>query len=229
VEKIEPSTALPGQPFPAEIRIMNQSDESLFDVTVLLVVPTGLEVMDVSPEPSTVTTEGYEWGFKSLEPKEGFTIQLVLRGQAGELQNKVIVQGNRRVEAEAMGLVTLSPISGLTASITDDPGVAKVGEPITYLIALVGQGSGEAKEVTVEVQIPSGMRLATEVPPEATLEGRALRFAPFSLGAGEIRELRVSLIAEEAGDWVVRAVVGYQGFQHRIVVEEGTRTYGGES
>lgn len=227
VEKIEPATALPGQPFPGEIRVTNQNDEPLFDIKVVLLVPTGLEVLEASPKPSEVTAEGFEWRLGSLGPKESFVIQLLLKGEAGELQNKVIVQGSRRVNAEATGLVTLSPISGLTASITDSPGVAKVGEPVVYTVTLAGQGHGPAAEVTVEIQIPVGMRLATELPPQATLDGRVLRFAPFSLDAGEVRELRVQLIPEEAGDWVVRAVVGYQDFQHRIVLEEGTKVYDG--
>lgn len=224
VEKLGPVVALPNQPFPAELRIKNLGRETLIDVEVVLDLPAGLEVVNAVP---SVTGPGLFWRFDRLGPGEILHIRLTMRGPAGEFPNAVRVRAAKLVTAEATGVVVLSAISGITAFLTDEPGVVPVGAPVTYILVLKGQGYGKVQGVTVEIKIPEGMRLkAVEALVKHALDGDTLSFEPFFLAAGDEACLTFTLVAEQTGDMVVRAVVGYQGFQHRLVLEEGTVVYG---
>ena len=223
VEKIEPEKALPGQPFPVEILIRNLGEEPLFDLEVTLDLPEGLRL--VSSEPPT---EGGVWYFKELPVGSELRIHLRLEGEAGEFPNTVRVRASRPISAQVSGTVALSPIPGLTAYLGDSPGVIPVGGKVTYSLLIRGQGYGKAEGVSVQFELPEGMTLeSVEAPIDHALEGRELDFEPFELGAGEEVLIKVVLVAEEAGDAVVRALIAYQGFAHRLVIEEGTVIYGG--
>lgn len=227
VEKIEPPTALPGQPFQAEIRILNRGTEVLTGVEARLELAPGLQLLDADPRPHTADMPTWQLG--DLAPGEEIYIKLTLRGEAGEFRNTVEVRASKPVSVQATGLVALAPIPGITASLMDSPGVAPVGERVTYTLVLQGQGYGEARDVAVEVEIPEGMGLeAVEAPFSHSVDGNTISFEPFPLGEGEEVSIRFVLVAEEAGDMVVRTLVGYKGFAHRIVIEEGTVIYGGD-
>jgi len=227
VEKIEPRVALPGQAFRAEIRITNHYPEAVEELTVSLDLPKELELLGAEPSPSELGGSRALWRFSSLASGETARISLSLRGPAGDFPNRVVVEAVRPVRAEASQILSISAIPGLTASIADEPGVAPVGSEITYVLTLLGQGMGRAEEIEVSVRLPTGMELArVEALVSYSLEGENLRFAAFSLNPGETMELKFVLLAKEAGDKVVRATVGYRGFQHRVILEEPTTVYG---
>lgn len=227
VEKIEPRTALPGQNFQAEIRITNYYPEAIQALTVSLDLSAGLEFLGAEPLPSEVGQGRAFWRFPSLGAGETLRINLSLRGGAGNFQNRVVVEAVRPVRAEASQILSISAIPGLTASLVDEPGVAPVGSEITYLLTIVGQGLGKAEEIDVSVRLPSGMDLVrVEAPLPHVLEEGSLRFGVFSLSPGERMELKFVLLAKEAGDKVVRATLGYRGFQYRVILEEPTTVYG---
>ena len=227
VEKIEPRMVLPGQNFQAEIRITNYYPEAIQELKVSLDLTAGLDLLGAEPSPSEARQGRAFWHFPSLGSGETLKISLTLRGGAGDFQNRVVVEAVRPVRAEASQILTISAIPGLTASMTDEPGVAAVGSEITYVLTVIGQGMGRAEDIEVLVRLPEGMELArVEAPIAHSLEGETLRFAAFSLSAQEAMQLKFVLLAREAGDKVVRATIGYRGFQHRVILEEPTTVYG---
>ena len=224
VEKIEPKKALPEQPFPVEIRVKNPREEPLLNVEVVLELPEGLRLVSADPPPQG----GLVWSFPNLPGGAEVRIRLQLEGEVGEFPNTVKVKAARLVTAEASGVVALSPIPGLTAHLEDSPGVVPVGGRVTYTLGIRGQGYGKAEEVSVRIELPEGLTVdSVEAPTSHTVEGREIDFEPFELGAGEEVLIKIVLVAEKPGDMVVRALIAYQGFAHRLVLEEGTVAYGG--
>lgn len=224
VEKHEPTRVLPGQPFPVEVVVRNPGEERLVDVEVTLELPAELQV--VRSEPPALG--GLVWRFAELLPGDAVHILLEVEGPAGEFPNVVRVKASRPVSAEASGLVAISPIPGLTASLSDSPGVIPVGSTVTYTLRVVGQGYGAARGVSVSIKIPEGMAFeGAEAPVGYAVDGSVLAFEPFVLNAGQEAVIQFLLRAEKAGDMVVQALIGYEGFSHRLIVEEGTVVYGG--
>ena len=223
VEKIEPNVILPGN-FDIQLKVRNQIDTTLQDVHVILELPAGLHFVDSSVKPAK--TDPPTWVLPKMDPQETVSITVKLRGEPGKHLNRVKVRALQPIISEAQRTVEVLALAGLTASLSDSPGVALVGEKIRYQLVLKAQGFGAVKGIIAKVSFPKEMRIdsvETELPHE--IRGHDVQIGPFELSKGD--ELKVIVVAtpEAAGDLIVKALIGHEGFKRAWVIEEGTIVY----
>ncbi|MDO4550277.1 MAG: hypothetical protein Q4C96_03400 [Planctomycetia bacterium] len=123
--------------------------------------------------------------------------------------------------------VSVEGIAALMFQVSDTNDPVQVGEETTYEISVMNQGSRQAENVSVRVQIPDGMQvLACKAPTAHTTQGKTLLFAPLPRLAPKsevLYQLKVRGIS--SGDQRISVGLSSKEFATPIVKEESTRVY----
>jgi len=108
---------------------------------------------------------------------------------------------------------------------TEDP--LLVGEETTYVIQITNQGTAPDRNVTLDVQLPSGFSVVSAVgDTRGTITGNNINFAPYAvLNAKEIIQFRVVAQAVAIGDGRFRAQMKSDLLKTPVPEEEATQVY----
>lgn len=170
--------------------VENTTDEVLSQVTVEAQLPVGLSL--ARTEPATAASAAkLAWSFPTLEAREQQTIRLwVTPTGQGEVEPTATVTFTH---ATAARLQVIDPQLQLEAI---GPASVLSGQPVGMKLLVSNPGTGRARSVVVEVQLDPNLQHAA---------GDRLRYAIGTLGAGESREVQVTLNPTQAGQFEIRA------------------------
>lgn len=244
VTKTGPNQRTKGQTAEFVINISNTGTQDLRNLRVV-------DTYDAALRP-TLATEGHRvegnrlvWTIDRLAA--GTTAQLQVHCEclaAGESAcNRVTVTAPDGTRAEDSACLQVLPTTstalppagtgpallGLHMADLRDPVAA--GKEVTYEIRVTNQGSTADDQVAVAVEIPAGLLivpLGTVGPglSKPSIEGRTVRFDPSGpLGPGEALDFRVRVLAQQAGQYRLRATVTSRNSPQPASVEETTEVF----
>jgi uncharacterized repeat protein (TIGR01451 family) len=187
LQVVMPSEIQKGEAFDMQCHVTNLAQTELQGVSLTTDHLDNLRVQSASP--SAVTTEnGYLWNLGTLPV--GATESITVRGRAAETgmtSNCVAVSYNNTL---CLGARVVEPGLELTKIATAS---ALKCDPVILTYTVSNPGSGLARDVVIEDQLPSGL---------TTMSGaQRVRIPVGDLAAGESKRYEVSAQAEITGEF----------------------------
>ncbi len=189
------------------ISVSNDHDRILENVTVKLALPQGMVAKVIDRPAATVANSTLTWTIPQLAAGGSEVIHFkAISSRFGDSKIRVSVNEGTAIVAQSELNTNIVGRADVGIEIRTTPDPLEVGAETEVGIIVENRGTNAAEKVQVEVHIPAGLQPAMIPGVENT--GRALRFAPFELGVGQKKVLKVGLKSFTPGDYVIRAEVG---------------------
>jgi hypothetical protein len=198
-----PTTAGVQVPFSATVVLDNVAPVDSQNLTVQVRLSSGLSLLRSEPPPQRVETDGtlvFTWDKVPARGQQ--KLQLQLQGkQSGTATLEVSARSGEGLEASQRKTVQLEP--GRLHAVLETPSLALLGERVPIRIAVTNAGSTPIENAIAWLHYDAGLAHPT---PDRPLEIPVGHLAP-----GQTRTLDTSLIAQQTGQWQVRATVTADG------------------
>jgi len=195
-----PETAVPGQPLAYAVTLQNDGMAQAENVVLRLMVPNGMEIKSVTPNPTSQTATNLAWDIGVLGPRQALDVQVIVEALA-EFDARVAFQVNAAPSIAKEAIVsTLVQKPKLALSINPDPTTtqAGIGEPATFNIKLTNTGNQTVTDLSLLLEASPGLSHIRDGAREVTREVGYL--AP-----GQSVDLSAQFVVEREGDLSVKA------------------------
>lgn len=221
--KVGPKEQQIGKNADYQITVTNPGDKPLTEVIVTDNAPSSTSI--VSANGATVNGNQAIWRLKELKPGEKATFTITLTTCVpGCFTNRVGVTNCQGCNACAEFTTRWKGRPALNVCIVDTDDPICIGEPTSYCISVVNQGSEADSNVVVTVRFPN------EITPtgatgdsNGTVSGQVVTFAPYnSLAPRQTLKYRVDARAKSSGDGRVVVEVSSDSIKTPITQQEST-------
>ncbi len=206
-----------------QIVATNTGDKSLTDVVVVDNAPSSTSI--VAAPGATINGNQAVWRLKELKPGEKANFGITLTTCVpGCFTNKVNLTNCQNCNACAEFTTRWKGRPALNVCITDTDDPVCIGEPTSYRITVINQGSEADSNVVVTVRFPAEIQpLSATGPSQGTVSGQTVTFAPVNtLSARQTVEYRVDARAKSSGDARVNVEVTSESIKTPITQQEST-------
>jgi len=195
ITKVAPPEVQVGKAASFDIRIQNVGRATASDIVVRDVIPAGARFVDATPQASRDAAGNLMWNINTLKPGEESTISMQLVPLSeGEIGSVATVSFSAQASAR-----TVSTRPRLVIKHSGPPKML-IGESGAFEITISNPGTGVAKNVLLEEDVPDGLSHPA---------GRELEYEIGTLKPGESRKLELTLKAAKPG--VVRNTIVVRG------------------
>jgi hypothetical protein len=178
-----------GQECKCELVVSNTGTVSAADLVVDAFFPATVRLTGAKPEPAE-TKDHLSWSFDLLLPGEKKVIAInMIPSQRGELAT------NATVRFTGTSLAKFTVEEPLLEVAVSGPKEVKIGEPAPHNVTVTNPGTGVAKNVEIEVELPKGLE---------HVRGERLVMEIGALNPGEERTVSLSLTAAKGGPQSLR-------------------------
>ena len=195
IQKRAPNEVQVGIPATFTLLVRNVGNATAFDVQVIDEVPKGAKLVRTTPPTQPTANSGLLWklGEMAAGAEQVLTVDLIPETE-GEIGSVASV--NFAAQASVR---TISTLPKLVVKQLLEPTVLG-GESLRILIDVTNLGTGTARDVRLEEDVPSNMRHSSGA--------RTLELDVGELAPGESRKFDIELTAVEAGkvNNIIRAV-----------------------
>ena len=149
----------------------NVSDETAYDVTVVDVLPTGVQLVKASPPPDVVNPPMLSWSLGDLGPGQGRTVALTATAPstAGVISNTALADAQQWVVTpKVFATQVISDGAILRVTKQGSAPAVDVGDELVYTLRYENAGSQLADEVTLIDTLPAGVAV-TGISPSPAL------------------------------------------------------------
>jgi uncharacterized repeat protein (TIGR01451 family) len=208
IEKVAPEEIQVNIPATFETLVRNVGEATASSVILTDVVPLGTQLIKTTPDARQTPDGQLVWQLGDLEPGDEILVTVQLLPQAeGEIGS--VAQVMYQTQASVRTVCT-RPMLAVEHSA---PARVLIGDDVAFSITIKNPGSGDATNVVIEEDVPTGL---------AHSAGRALEYELGTLRAGDERQLELILEASEAG--IVENTIRISGngelvAEHRLQLE----------
>jgi uncharacterized repeat protein (TIGR01451 family) len=196
IEKVAPPTAVLGRPMVYQIVVRNTGEIPAHQVVVEDVIPDGVR-MDGSIPRAQLKEDRLIWNLGTVPA-----------GRSKKIAVRVVPQSEGTIGSVAT--VNFSPLPGAADNPAaprlkfdvEAPRKAAVGAPVEFNFRVKNIGAVPAQRVTIRDVLPAGLRHN---------DGDDLEYEIGSIAPGKTSEVKLTLIAAQAGPTVNRVVVTAEG------------------
>ena len=197
------------------------------NVKVQFTIPEGVTVSTISRQAKMDAQRGtLTWKFETIQAQTEQTIQLkAIAENEGEKVCRIKVASDETDEKEVSLKTMIATRAELSIQMQNVGGPVQVGNEATFVVIVENRGSSVAKDMEIEVQLPTGMRPATPRDGVVDEDANSILFADSELRPGKVREFKFSAIGVQKGEHVVRSSLESVGSNQRIIVENSVFVY----
>lgn len=206
-----------------QITVTNPGDKPLTEVVVTDTAPTATSI--VSANGATINGNQAVWRLRELKPGEKVTFTLTLTTcTPGCFTNRVNVTNCQGCCANAEFTTRWKGRPALNVQICDTDDPICIGEPTSYCITVVNQGSESDSNVAVVVRFPEEITpVGATGDSQGTVSGQTVTFAPVNnFGPRQTLRYRVDARAKKSGDARVIVEVTSDSIKTPITQQEST-------
>jgi len=203
IEKQAPGNATLGQELIYSIVVRNVGRSAAKNVVVEDLVPKGTELQGTDPQARMTPEKKLIWQLGAMKPGATRTIRIkVIPTEAGQIGSVATVSFEAAVASRT---VIVAPQLRLSMH---GPEEVRVGEKAPYKFTLTNTGTADASNVYVRSIIPAGF----EHPAAQKHDGVTdIEYQVGTLTRGESREVELTLLAVEAGQFQNHAILTADG------------------
>jgi len=224
IEKNMPPQIVIGKPYAYTIRVTNQSECLMNDVSVVETLPATYDLSTASPEASSVSGRVAQWDFGSLKAGESKTINI--NGSAKSVGSFVSCTKVFHSQTLCFGPELAMPAILLEVVDTEDP--VQVGGMEKFYVTVTNQGNAEDTNIVVKLDFEANFDYASSAgPTRAKSESaKSVEFSPLpTLGAGQKATWGIVVKALSEGDHRTAVKVTSDAIQRSVDETEATRVY----
>lgn len=223
INKVGPKEQQIGKNADYQITVVNTGDKVLHEVIVTDNAPSATSI--VAANGATVNGNQAIWKLKELKVGEKVSFTLTLTTCVpGCFTNRVGVTTCEGCTACSEFTTRWKGRPALNVCMTDTDNPICIGEPTSYVISVVNQGSEGDNNVVVTVRFPKEVvPVAANGDTPGNVSGQVVTFAPFNnLGPRQTARYRVDARAKESGDARVVVEVTSDSTKTPITQQEST-------
>jgi uncharacterized repeat protein (TIGR01451 family) len=223
IVKVGPKEQQIGKNADYQITVSNPGDKPLTEVVIADHAPSSTSI--VAANGATINGNQAVWRLRELKPGEKVTLNITLTTcTPGCFTNRVTVNNCQGCCAHAEYTTHWRgrPALNMTICDTDDP--ICVGEPTSYCITVVNQGSEQDNGVKVVVKFPDEIvPVGATGDSTGTVSGQTVEFAPYNnLGPRQTLRFRVDARAKKSGDARIQVELISDSIKTPIMQQEST-------
>jgi len=212
-----------------EVSVVNPGTAPARDVELVTRLPEGMKFVSANNSGHyDAATHAVYWSLEELPPQQHGTVELVaLPVTAGEQTLEIEGTAQQGLKDKTSQSLSVEGVAAIMFEVVDVNDPIVVGEEATYEIHVVNQGSKEASNVQIEVELPAGLE-PTEAAGESghRIEGNRVVFEPLRrLAPKADTTYRVKAKGTAAGDQRVQVHVTTDEVREPVTKEESTRVY----
>lgn len=221
--KVGPKEQQIGKNADYQITVVNTGDKPLTEVVVTDVAPSSTSI--VAANGATINGNQAVWKLREMKPGEKVSFTLTLTTCVpGCFTNRVGVTDCQGCNACAEFTTRWKGRAALNVCITDSDDPICVGEPTSYTITVVNQGSESDSNVKVTVRFPNEIVPVAAVGDSAgNVSGQVVTFTPYAtLSPRQTLRYRVDARGKESGDARIVVEVSSDSIKTPIMQQEST-------
>ena len=214
------------------ISISNPGTAAAQAVELATFLPKGMQFVEADNHGEyDAETHSVRWLLEELPPREQGSVTLTaLPIEPGQQMLRIESSAERGVTARKEEAVMVEAAASIVFQVVDSADPIEVGGETTYEIVVANQGSKEATNVQLAVQLPEALKgLDAEGPAKFTLGPRLVQFQPLpQLAPKSEAVFRVRVQCLAAGDHRCHVQLLSDDMKTPVTKEEGTRVYADE-
>lgn len=223
VQKTGPKEVQIGKNADYQITVSNPGDKPLTDVVITDCAPNATSI--VAANGAMIDGNQAVWRLRELKPGEKVTFGITLTTcTPGCFTNRVSVNNCQRCCCSAEATTRWRGRPALNVCITDTDDPICVGDPTSYCVTVVNQGSEADDNVRVVLRFPPEIvPVAATGDTPGTINGNTVTFAPYdNFAPRQSIKYRVDARANRSGDARVLVEVSSHSITTPIVQQEST-------
>ena len=192
VKSVDKSTAKVGDTLIYTIKLTNSGNGD-GKVTVTDEIPTGTRIKDENTTGYNKETNTMTWSNVEVKANGGtatLTLEVVVKDDTTDTVKNVAKIDNKEIPEKPE-----TKVANITGIKTVDKTEAKVGDTLTYTIALTNNGNADGT-VTVTDEIPTGTRIKDENTTGYNKETNTMTWSNVEVKAGKSVELTLEVVVE---------------------------------
>jgi len=226
-----PTSRFLKRPATYRVAVSNPGTAPAREVRLEAVLPAGFEFVEANNnghfDPQTRTVQ---WALAELPANETGVVELTaLPIEIGQHTLSLRGSAQKSLAVEERQQTLVDGIAAIRFEVVDVQDPIEVGSETTYEIRVLNQGSKEATNVAVSIEVPAGLQpVAAEGPDgvDHALEGSRIVFAPLPRLSPKVdTTYRIRVQGRQAGDQRVRVLLQTSQMQTPVVKEESTRVF----
>jgi len=209
------------------INVENKGKVPVTDILVSLNVPEGLKITTINREANVDAAKGVlRWKFDEVAAGSVEQIQLIaLAEKAGDLVCDITVDSHETAKKQIMLATRVTTRANLSVALKNNSGPVQVGGKAAFVVELANDGSRQAVDVNVKVELPPSLRAVATDSQKIAISGNTVSFIEPQIGAGRTVSFEFSALGVEAGEHVVRTETRIEGSERRVIAEDTVFVY----
>jgi len=211
------------------VTVTNDSQAATSNVRAVYLVPKGFEFQGASGGGQfDARNRTVGWFLGSLTAGKQVELELRLKPvEPGDYAHVAKVVSEQGITAEATSATKIEGTAALVLELTDLDDPVEIGRETIYDVQVRNEGSMEARNVGLSLELPPGMELVNVEGPSQHLEesGLVVFKALPALPAGKSLTFRIHVKGTQEGNQRVRARLTSDSVQEPLTTEELTKFY----
>lgn len=224
VEKDMPSQIVIGKPYAYTIRVSNQSECLMNDVSVIETLPATYDLSTASPKASRMAGRTAQWDFGSLKPKE--TREIKISGSAKSVGS--FVSCTKAIHSQTLCYEPKLGMPAILLEVVDTEDPVQVGNMEKFYVTVTNQGNAEDSNIVVKVSFEENFDYVSSSGPTQAkgASAKSVEFAPLpTLGAGQKATWEIVAKSLSEGDHRTSVKLMSDAIQRSVDETEATRIY----
>ena len=209
------------------INIENKGKVPVTDILVSLNVPEGLKITTISREANVDAEKSIlRWKFDEISAGSVEQIQMMATSEKeGDLVCNISVDSHETAEKQIKLATRVTTRANMSVALKNNSGPVQVGGKAIFAVELKNDGSRQAVDVNVKVELPASLRLVPDDSQKVSISGNTVTFIEPQIGPGRNVSFQFSAIGVEAGEHVVRTETQIEGSARRVIAEDTIFVY----
>lgn len=209
------------------IQLENPGEVDITDVQIALAVPTGMKVNTISREARVDAQQGVlNWTFERIAAGASEQIQMIaIVTEEGRQVCDIRIDSRETAEKQIKLSTEVTTRADLGVSIKNLSGPIQTGSKAVFSVDIANQGSRQAADVSVQIDLPEGLQAVPTKDLPATIKDQQIQFTQAQIGPGKSVSFNFSVIGKLAGEHVVRSTTQLEGSQRKIISEDSVLVY----
>ena len=209
------------------INVENKGKVPVTDILVSLNVPEGLKITTISREANVDAEKGIlRWKFSEIAAGSVEQIQMMATSEKeGDIVCNISVDSHETAEKVIKLATRVTTRANMSVALKNNSGPVQVGGKAVFAVELANDGSRQAVDVNVKVELPASLRLVPTDSQKYTVSGNTITFIEPQIAPGRNASFQFAAIGVEAGEHVVRTETQIEGSARRVIAEDTIFVY----
>ncbi len=209
------------------IRLDNTGEVAVSDVKIRLAIPAGMKVTTINrPAQADEAEQALTWTFDRIAADSSEVIQMkTVATEPGNQVCQIDISSSETRKKQFELATQVATRAEMNVHVRNQSGPVQVGEKAEFSVVIENNGSSDADNVTVRVELPETMMPVKQDGTSVDEYNRSYVFSKPALAAGQKHEFSFTAVGAATGEFVVRGVLENGDSQPNVIAEDTVYVY----